>query len=228
MLYQVLGLTRTVVVPALGIVVHVAATDVDHTGLVRAQPVTNIGIKPRTVDLVWRRLGYPSSEVWRHIHSATANFGVSAGSPAPTYSSPEERLAVARGRMRAGAFPGNHLDDPPEEPLMKLYMDFAGPTAVASHIHGYRHYCGVTDGFSGLTRVYGCRAPTAAVAVYALQQFLIYARVLLKSAIPVTPIVVRTDQGAAFTSVVFAEYIRSPCLLNCRLRLCTHHSRTLL
>ena len=174
-----------------------------------AQPVTNIGIKPRTVDLVWRRLGYPSSEVWRHVHSATANSGVSAGSPAPTYSSPEERLAVARGRMRAGAFPGNHLDDPPEEPLVKLYMDFAGPTAVASHIHGYRHYCGVTDGFSGLTRVYGCRAPTAAVAVYALQQFLIYARVLLKSAIPVTPIVVRTDQGAAFTSAVFAEYIRS-------------------
>ena len=64
-------------------------------------------------------------------------------------------------------------------------------------------------GYSGLTRVYGCRAPTAAVAVYALQQFLIYARVLLKSAIPVTPIVVRTDQGAAFTSAVFAEYIRS-------------------
>ena len=92
---------------------------------------------------------------------------------------------------------------------MKLYMDFAGPTAVASHIHGYRHYCGMTDGYSGLTRVYGCRAPTAAVAVYALQQFLIYARVLLKSAIPVTPIVVRTDQGAAFTSAVFAEYIRS-------------------
>ena len=174
-----------------------------------AQPVTNVGIKPRTVDLVWRRLGYPSTEVWRHVHSATVNSGVSAGSPAPTYSSPEERLAVARGRMRAGAFPGNHLDDPPEEPLMKLYMDFAGPTAVASHIHGYRHYCGVTDGYSGLTRVYGCRAPTAAVAVYALQQFLIYARVLLKSAIPVTPIVVRTDQGAAFTSAVFAEYIRS-------------------
>jgi hypothetical protein len=44
--------------------------------------------------------------------------------------------------------------------------------------------------------VYACRAPTGTVAVSALKQFLIWARVLLKSSGPVTPIVVRTDQAA--------------------------------
>ena len=62
--------------------------------------------------------------------------------------------------MRAGAFPRGHVDDPATEPLAKLYMDFAGPMGVPSFIHGYRHFCGVVDGYTGLGQVYACRAPT--------------------------------------------------------------------
>ena len=172
-------------------------------------PVLDIGNRPRQVDLVWRRLGYPSSDIWRRVHSATVNSGLTAASAAPRYTTAAERLAVARARMRAGAFPRGHSDDPATEPLYKLYMDFDGPIAVKSHIHGYRLLCGVVDGYSGLGGVLSCRSPTAAVAVSTLSQFLIYCRVLLRSSVPVTPTIVRTDQGSAFTSSVFRDYVRS-------------------
>ena len=172
-------------------------------------PVLQVGDKPREVDLVWRRLGYPSSEIWRHVHTATLNSGLTSSSPSPTYTSSDERLAVARGRMRAGAFPRSHADDPATEPLYKLYMGFAGPMGVPSFIHGYRHFCGVVDGYSGFGLAFACRAPTGAVAVSALKQFLIVSRVLLKSTTPVTPVIVRTDQGSAFMGSVFPEYVRS-------------------
>ena len=172
-------------------------------------PVLQVGDKPREVDLVWRRLGYPSSEIWRHVHTATLNSGLTSSSQSPTYTSSDERLAVARGRMRAGAFPRSHADDPATEPLYKVYMDFAGPMGVPSFIHGYRHFCGVVDGYSGFGLAFACRAPTGAVAVSALKQFLIVSRVLLKSATPVTPVIVRTDQGSAFMGSVFPEYVRS-------------------
>ena len=172
-------------------------------------PVQQVGPVARSVDLIWRRLGFPSSEIWRSVHSATDGSGLSPSSPAPTYTSAHDRLAVARARMRAGAFPRGHADDPATEPLAKLYMDFAGPMGVPSFIHGYRHFCGVVDGYTGLGQVYACRAPTGPVAVSALKQFLIWARVLLKSAGPVTPIIVRTDQGSAFMGGVFSEYVRS-------------------
>ena len=77
-----------------------------------------------------------AADVWRHVASSTINSGALATSPAPTYVTPADRLAVARGRMRAGAFPEYHDDEPPLEPLAKLYMDFAGPVAVPSVAHG--------------------------------------------------------------------------------------------
>ena len=163
----------------------------------------------RRVDLLWRRLAFPSADVWRHVHSAVADSGLSPGSPAPVYSSAEERLAVARGRMRAGAFPGGHHDDPPHGPLYKVYMDFAGPTGVAGIVHKHRHFCGVIDAYSGYAAVYGCCTQTGQVAVQALQQFLISVRVLLKAASPLTPTVVRTDRGTPFMSQVFVDFVRS-------------------
>ena len=176
-----------------------------------SRPITAAGpSQPRLVDTVWRRLGYPTSKIWQHVHSSTSHSGVAAGSPAPTYSQPDDRLAVARGRMRAAPFPGGHVGDADiTAPLQKLYMDFAGPTGVASYVHGYKYYCGVVDAFSGWGLVCACKAPTAAVAVSALQQFLIKVRVLLRAASPVTPLLVRTDQGSHFTAGVFASFVQS-------------------
>ena len=163
----------------------------------------------RVVDLVWRRLAFPSTDIWRHVHSATTDSGLVSGSPSPTYTSSDERLAVARGRMRTAPFSRHHIDDPSTAPLYKLYMDFEGPIGVDSIIYGFRHYCAVVDGYTGFAAVYPCRAQSAIVAIEALQNFLILVRVLTRATAPPTPTIVRTDQGTPFMAAAFTDFVRS-------------------
>ena len=179
------------------------------TPVCSSAPVTTVGTPARNVDIVWRRFAYPSADIWRHLHAVTVNSGLVATSSAPTYHTHGERLAVMKGRMRAAPFPGHHDDDMNFPPFYKLYMDFAGPTGVKSIIHEFRHYCGVVDFCTGLGMVYACRAQTADVAISSLKQYLIAARVLLKSSEPITPTIVRTDQGTAFMARDFTDYIAS-------------------
>ena len=159
----------------------------------------------QAVDTEWRRLAYPSAAPWRRIHRVAQGLKVS---DAPPLRNPLSVPAVVRGRMRAVPYrekpDGNKILR--AKLLDKLYMDFAGPT-VPSIFGGTKHYCGVIDRYSGYARVFPCHSETKEAATETLSAFLTDVRTLAK--LPqLAAHVVRVDQGSAFMSRYFTEFVQ--------------------
>ena len=157
-----------------------------------------------STDIVWRRLAYPAAEAWRRVPEVLNGTGLAPG--VPPHRDPSKVPAVASGRMRAHSFPGGAFDAP-NRLLQIVYMDFTGPFRTPSVIDGFQHYCGVVDAWSGYARIFACHGQTANVARDSLAQFIADVRSRANHA-PDPVAVVRTDQGSAFTSKVFTEYVR--------------------
>ena len=91
-------------------------------------------------NLLFRRLGYPSSDVWRHLHSAF----VGITNPLPARDAAADSVlypSIAYGRMRALPY-ARVKQAPAGLPLGKVFMDFAGPI-VRSINDGFRYYVGI-------------------------------------------------------------------------------------
>ena len=157
---------------------------------------------------VWRRLACPAEKTWSNIHSAVTGVGLS-GQPASVRTDADD-LLLLKGRMRAQAFKKHEGGrDKDLLPLEKVYMDFAGPIC-ASIFHGFRHYCGVVDGATGWAKIMPCHGETAEAATTVLAAFLTEARAIMRDVRPQSDLrimVVRTDQGAAFTSEAFVDFV---------------------
>ena len=85
-------------------------------------------------------------------------------------------------------------------------MDFAGPL-TPSHPHKYVVYCGVVDAGSGYSRVFPGHAVNASLATAALSSFIADVGSKLGFQTAYKPYVVRSDQGSAFVSSNFKEFL---------------------
>lgn len=169
----------------------------------------NHSITSKKIDLLWRRLGYPAAETWRHVHSALT--GTVLKAPPPPRDTRKVPAAML-GRMRAVPYPshdGGRVQDSEDHDslLEKLYMDFAGPT-VKSVVNGHKFYCGVIDAWSGYARVLSCHGATARAAVETLESYVADVRALSRAPM-LAPRVVRSDQGSAFMATEFTDYVQT-------------------
>ncbi|RPG32542.1 MAG: hypothetical protein CBB72_010845 [Muricauda sp. TMED12] len=167
-----------------------------------ATPANGRSVPQRTL---WRRLAYPHVAAWSLVKNAFADVHLD-GNPRPQQTSADD-VALAKGRMRAKPYGGTHSVQ--LRPLEKLYMDFAGPV-MPSVLHGFRYYCGVVDAATGYSRHYPCHGETAAVATACLAAFLAEVRAIrrdVRSLAQLRTCVVRADQGAAFTSEAFVDFV---------------------
>ena len=119
------------------------------------------------------------------------------------------RDAVSRGRARALPFLRKSPEDvrqPP--PAAVIYMDFAGPL-LASIFHRYTCYVCRVDAGSGYGRLYPAHHMTALVAAGALESYSAELASLMGFHGSFKPLVVRSDQGSAFVSFYFREFLSS-------------------
>ena len=152
-----------------------------------------------------QRLGYPYHEQWKRVPASTTDHGL----PPNAQATPDlpTRDAVSRGRARALPF----LRKPPEDvrqppPAAVIYMDFAGPL-LASIFHRYTCYVCCVDAGSGYGRLYPAHHMTALVAAGALESYSAELASLLGFHGGFKPLVVRSDQGSAFVSFYFREFL---------------------
>ena len=154
---------------------------------------------------LYARLGYPYEAQWRHVPSATVDHGL----PPNAVPSTSMRMSQAVTRGRARAVPFTHTKPEAEDrpaPGAKFFMDFAGPM-VASHPHAFTSYCGIVDAGSGYGRVFPVHGMTAAAASATLEVFTADVAAKLGLTTPFKPTVVRSDQGSAFVSHHFREFL---------------------
>jgi len=154
---------------------------------------------------LWRRLAYPSDEAWKL--TARGVKGVSLKTPPQSQRSVADDAPIQKARMRALSY--NRALVTSLRPLEKLYMDFAGPVAP-SVLHGFRYYCGVVDASTGYSKKYPCHGETAEVATACLAAYLAEVRALrrdLRTLRELRTAIVRTDQGAAFVSEAFVDFV---------------------
>ena len=85
-------------------------------------------------------------------------------------------------------------------------MDFAGPL-LPSHPHKFTVYCGVVDAGSGYSRTFPGHGPTSALATSSLAEFIADVGAKLGFQTTYKPYVVRSDQGSAFISASFHEFL---------------------
>ena len=117
------------------------------------------------------------------------------------------RDVVVRGRARAIPFhrvPPALTAQPP--PGAVFYMDFAGPL-IPSIFHRYVTYCCAVDAGSGYGRLYPSHHMTAAVATSSLESFTAEVGALMGFHGSFKPLIVRSDQGSAFVSHHFREFL---------------------
>ena len=153
---------------------------------------------------LYHRLGFPSESLWRHVPSTLTGHGLPPNTVASTTIPVRE--AILRGRARASSF--GSVSDPAVQPPpgAVFYMDFAGPL-TKSFLHGFTYYCGVVDAGSGYGRLFPCHGPTATVASAALATFTADVAAKMNLHYAFKPAVVRTDQGSAFISHHFREFL---------------------
>ena len=154
--------------------------------------------------MLWQRLGFPSEHAWRHLQSVTTDHGLPTNAHL-RFDFPVND-AVARARTRA--LPFHNLRDPDDLPApgSMLYLDFAGPM-VASYPHKFTYYCGVVDAGSQYSRLFACHGPTREVARASQLALCADLRSMLGLSHPLKPHVVVTDQGSAFMSHYFRDFL---------------------
>ena len=112
-----------------------------------------------------------------------------------------------RGRARALPFLSKHpTDRTPPPPGAVIYMDFAGPL-MPSFPHGFTMYCGAVCAGSIYGRVVAAHTMTQEVASTTLALFIADISAKMKSSVPIKPHVVNCDNGSAFISRHFREFL---------------------
>ena len=154
--------------------------------------------------MLWQRLGFPSEHAWRHLQSVTTDHGL----PTNAHLRFDFPINDAVARARTRALPFHSLRDPDDLPApgSMLYLDFAGPM-VASYPHKFTYYCGVVDAGSQYSRLFACHGPTREVARASQLALCADLRSLLGLSHPLKPHVVVTDQGSAFMSHYFRDFL---------------------
>ena len=154
--------------------------------------------------LLWQRLGFPSEHAWRHSREVLADHGL----PDSVSLRFDFGVVDAVARARARALPFHKLRDPSELPApgAVLYLDFAGPM-VNSYPHKFGYYCGVVDAGSGFSRLFACHGPTKEVAKRAMETMLADMSALMGLTHNLKPQFAVTDQGSAFMSKYFSDFL---------------------
>ena len=155
--------------------------------------------------LLYQRLAFPYPQAWRHVASSTRGHNLPPG--VVMRGSLPVRDAVMRGRARALPF----FTKPPEDrtpppPGAVIFMDFAGPVSP-SFPHGLTTYCGAIDAGSLYGRVMAAHTMTRDIASQTLSMILSDIAAKTKSAVPLKPFVVNCDNGSAFISKHFREFL---------------------
>ena len=155
--------------------------------------------------LLFQRLAYPHARAWRHISASTRGHNLPPG--VVMNGSLPVREAVMRGRARALPFFATAPQDrTPPPPGAVIYMDFAGPVAP-SFPHGLTTYCGAIDAGSLYGRIMAAHTMTRDIATQTLSLILADIAAKMKSAVPLKPFVVNCDNGSAFISKHFREFL---------------------
>ena len=155
--------------------------------------------------LLYQRLAFPYAQAWRYVGASTRGHNLPPN--AVMNGTLPVREAVMRGRARALPFfakPPSDLTPPP--PGAVIYMDFAGPL-LPSFPHGLTVYCGAIDAGSVYGRVMAAHKMTQDIATQTLQLMLADIATKMKSAVPVKPYIVNCDNGSAFISKHFREFL---------------------
>jgi len=154
--------------------------------------------------LLWQRLGFPSEHAWRHARDVLADHGL----PDVPHLRTDFGVVDAVVRARARALPFHSLRDPSSipPPGAVLYLDYAGPM-ISSYPHKFTYYCGVVDAGSQYARVYACHGPTKEVARRAQEGLVADISALMGLTHLLKTQVVVTDQGAAFMSHYFRDFL---------------------
>ena len=155
--------------------------------------------------LLFQRLAYPHAQAWRHISASTRGHNLPPG--VVMNGSLPVREAVMRGRARALPFFATAPQDrTPPPPGAVIYMDFAGPVAP-SFPHGLTTYCGAIDAGSLYGRIMAAHTMTRDIATQTLSLTLADIAAKMQSAVPLKPFVVNCDNGSAFISKHFREFL---------------------
>ena len=155
--------------------------------------------------LLFKRLAYPHAQAWRYVAASTRGHNLPPG-VVMSGSLPVSE-AVMRGRARALPFFGKPPQDrTPPPPGAVIYMDFAGPVAP-SFPHGLTTYCGAIDAGSLYGRIMAAHTMTRDIATQTLSLILADIAAKMQSAVAVKPYVVNCDNGSAFISRHFREFL---------------------
>jgi transposase InsO family protein len=173
----------------------------DHGAVVPEGAREAVGTSQATL---YQRLGCPYTEQWRLVPSSTSGHGLPPDARVATDI--PVRDAVVRGRSRALPFVRPPPNAPQPPPGAVFYMDFAGPL-LPSHPHRFTVYCGVVDAGSGYSRVFPGHGPTTELATSSLSEFIADVGAKLGFQTAYKPYVVRSDQGSAFVSSSFHEFL---------------------
>ena len=185
-------------------VVHVPSRRPAHALLADGAAFPD-GVAGTSQAVLHQRLGFPYDEQWRRVPSATVGHGLPPNATVSTDL--PVRDAIARGRARAVPFLRKHIQDvsqPP--PAAVFYMDFAGPL-IASVLHRFTCYACAVDAGSGFGRMFPAHHMTGVVATASLETFTAEVGSLMGFHGNFKPLVVRSDQGSAFVSHHFREFL---------------------
>ena len=153
---------------------------------------------------LYHRLGFPYLDQWRRCLDSITGHGLPAEA---SLTSVPVSDAIIRGRSRALPFHKNPDGEQPA-PGAVVYMDGAGPL-IPSFPDGYVSYCVAVDAGSGFGRIWPSHRAQldAATATRCLEAFIAQLAALLGLFSGFKPHVVRSDQGSAFTSFHFSEFL---------------------
>ena len=151
---------------------------------------------------LYHRLGFPYLDQWRRVPDSITGHGLPASS---SVSSVPVSDAIVRGRSRALPF-HKHIDGQQPAPGAIFYLDGAGPL-VASFPDGFTVYYGAVDAGSGYGRIWPSHHMDAESATRCLDAFIADVGAKLGLFDTFKPHVVRSDQGTAFTSHHFWEFL---------------------
>ena len=155
--------------------------------------------------LLYQRLGFPYAQAWRFVGASTTGHNLPPNVVMSTTLPVRE--AVMRGRARALPFLSKHpTDRTPPPPGAVIYMDFAGPV-MPSFPNGFTTYCGAICAGSIYGRVVAAHTMTREVASATLALFMADISAKMKSSVPIKPHVVNCDNGSAFISQHFREFL---------------------
>ena len=172
------------------------------TSLGSAFPADSVGT-PQS--LLYQRLGFPYAQAWRFVGASTSGHNLPPNVVMSTTLPVQE--AVMRGRARALPFLSKHpTDRTPPPPGAVIYMDFAGPL-MPSFPNGFTTYCGAVCAGSIYGRVVAAHTMTKEVASATLALFIADISAKMKSPVPIKPHVVNCDNGSAFISRHFREFL---------------------